>query len=71
MFFLVVKPKISWIDKNSNDKNKLTTIIIPNYQDIDFNRLENSPESKALTVKSIIKVKIFVIFLLFFILLGL
>ena len=58
MLFLVVKAKISWIDNSSNEKSRLTTIMIPNYDDIDFNRRDknNNSKSKLGIIQSIIKV---------------
>lgn len=57
-----MKTKISWIDNNSNEKSRLTTILIPNYDEIDFNLREKMNQSKSLLFRSILKVNIYILF---------
>lgn len=46
-----------WIDNNSNDKSRLTTVFIPKYDEIDFGRREKLLKSKKTSINSILKVK--------------
>jgi len=55
-----VKPKISWIDNNSNDKARLTTVMIPKYDEIEFGKRERLMKHRSGgLVRSIVKVLFF------------
>ena len=53
-----MKPKITWIDNNGNEKSRLTTVVIPKYDEIDFGKREkqNQNKSKSGQFQSIMKV---------------